>query len=44
MQDILDLWKDMFSQVIAFPGQATIDDEERESDSTLIAVIIILKC
>ena len=43
-QDILDLWKDRFSHVMAFPGQATIDDEVRESGSTLITVIIILKC
>ena len=36
--------KDRFSHVMAFPGQATIDDEVRESGSTLIVVIIILKC
>ena len=29
---------------MAFPGQAIIDDEVRESGSTLIAIIIILKC
>ena len=34
--------KDRVSHVMAFPGQATIDDEVRESGSTLIARIIIL--
>ena len=36
--------KDKFSHVKAFPGQGTIDDEVRESGSTLIVIIIILKC
>ena len=39
-----EITKDRFSHVMAFPGQATVDDEVRESGSTLIAIIINLKC
>ena len=36
--------KDRLSHVMAFYGQATVDDKVRESGSTLIAIIIILEC